>query len=300
MMFDWISVESLRKHIDKHIINSKEEKKIWINNFQTIKDYLYNKNYLDLEKEYRNISIENTQTYKSHYLYKDTYSQDISLNYYTEYDNNYLTTCIKNKINYFKIVSCFFKKYCGTNLLIFLSINNLKYEDIKNQKMVISNFKCFTADLNDLDIIYKKAIINANLNDPTKTEDEILLKFKICIIIECLSYLKNKQIKLFKERETNYQYIYLYEVLYKIFYYKYNYLYGKNNKSIVFTAEERVEMLNLYNTVCTLMSDNDLYLGDKIYIDLLGEFINLYNKYSKNNFFIKIENSNWKDFFERI
>ena len=299
-MLDWISNESLKNHIDKHIINSKEEKKIWINNFETIKDNLYYKDYISLENEYKNISIENTNTNNSHYLYKDTYSQDFSLNYYTEYDNYYLTTCIKHKYNYSKIFSCFFKKYCGTNLLIFLSINNLKYEDIKNQKMVISNFKCFTADLDELDNIYKKAIINVNLNDPTKTEDEILLKFKICIIIECLSYLRNKQKKLFKENKTNYQYIYLYEVLFKIFSYKYNFLYGKNSYIISFSDDERKEMYNLYNMVCDFMNDNDLYLGDKLYIDLLGEFVNLYNKYSKGNKFIKIENSKWNEFFERI
>ena len=83
-MLDWISNESLKNHIDKHIINSKEEKKIWINNFETIKDNLYYKDYISLENEYKNISIENTNTNNSHYLYKDTYSQDFSLNYYTE------------------------------------------------------------------------------------------------------------------------------------------------------------------------------------------------------------------------
>lgn len=296
MLLEWNNKESLKSHLSKHIIEKTKEQDIWKKNFNEINEYLDNQNFCLLKNKYETISLNNAIQGNSHYLYKDTNSQKFSINFYKVYDDDYLTTCTRYIGKELKIFSCFFKNKCKTNLDIFLSVNNLKFENIENKSMKIFDYKSYRVDA-PLNKFFLKACVKANVQNPTKKEQEILTIYRLCILIEYLKYSSKKQEELFYENKTKIKNIILYEILLKIFEYKYNILIGKEKKLENFNEEEIREINFLTQDVNNCINDNLFYSEDKLFIDLLAEFINLFNYMSKNNKKILIENSVWQDMF---
>lgn len=298
-MLEWKDNKSLKNHLSKHVLEEgktkKEEQNIWKNNFDSIKYYL-NLNNIDLLiKEYKTISQKNTEN-TAHYLYKDTSSQSFSINYYNTFYDHYLTTCTRYIEKNLKIFSCYFKDKYKTNLEIFLSVNNLCFKDIETKSMIIKNFRIYLPD-NIINEIYLHASIKSNIQDPTKSKNELLLIYKVCIIIEYLKYLRKKQIDLYNKKKTKIKNILLFDMLSKIFEYKYNLLIGKKITWTGFSEKENDEIKHLESDITRIMSNEDLYYEDKIFTDLLAEFVNLFNYMNKCNKIIPIKDNLWKEMF---